>query len=97
MKSALWSVFRIAVLAIVLMAFPGLKHSANACGETETEIDYYNTWGHFGPPCTPEGECAPRYLVGQQNWWCDGSYTSWGTTSSVSETHTDVCVECGPN
>jgi hypothetical protein len=92
MKSPLGSVFRITILAIVLIAVPSLKHSAYACGERSTEIDYYNRF----IACTPEGGCAPRVLVGQQIWDCDGSYSSWGTTSSVSETFRSACAICEP-
>jgi hypothetical protein len=93
MKSWLRSAFRITVLAIILIAVPGLKHSAHACGETSTEIDYYND----RIPCAPEGGCTGlSVLVGQQIWACDGTYSSWGRVSSISSTHSDSCVECGP-
>jgi len=92
MKSWFRSAFRITALAIVLIAVPGLKHSAQACGETSTEIDYYGLVG----PCAPEGPCGPPPLVGQQIWECDGTYSSWGRVTSLSDTYTDVCVECGP-
>jgi hypothetical protein len=92
MKSPLGSVFRITILAIVLIAVPGLKHSAHACSERSTEIYYYNRF----IACTPEAECGPRVLVGQQIWDCDGSYSSWGHTSSVSETFRSACTICEP-
>ena len=92
MKSWSGSTIRIAVLALVLIGVPGLKHSAHACGETSTEIDYYGLAG----PCAPEGPCGPPPLVGQQLWECDGSYSSWGRVTRVSATYTDFCVECGP-
>jgi hypothetical protein len=93
MKSALWSVFRIGVLAIVLIAVPGLKHSANACGETMTEIDYYPRF----IACAPEG-CIPGdpHVVGMEVWDCDGSYSTWGTITNHSQTFTSVCAFCGP-